>query len=129
MRLLCHATDVNGISSAYYLTQEFIDNSIEAFKRVQEFYKARGEKPPPHKPPHILLRHCFPQGDVSHELACIMVQDNACGMTLQQLLERLLTLGVHDAAAQVRRVAAATAFTHVNLLQVQLQQLLQCHAC
>lgn len=85
----------NGISSAYFLTQEFIDNAIQAFLSLQKWYRARGQQPPA---PHILLRHCFRQGDPNHAHACMMVHDNACGMTEQQILEKLLTLGVGDSS-------------------------------
>jgi hypothetical protein len=96
--------DADGISSAYFLPQEFIDNSIMAFLKAQEAYKAE-DKPLPTSP-QILLLYCFPDGRdahaVNHSLSSIMVLDNACGMNWEQLAFRFMVIGKDQVTAWVR---------------------------
>jgi hypothetical protein len=88
---------VHGISSAHYLPQEFIDNSIMAFLRLQRAYQGQGLPLP--QDPRVLLLHCFPGGgggpepEVASPGACILVMDNACGMSYKQLANNFLVIG------------------------------------
>ena len=93
------AADHHGISSAYYLPQEFVDNSLHAFQRLP----LHAFLPLPQLP-QILLLHCLPTAAAEHNMMrCIMVMDNACGMNHAQLSTFLVIAGNEASSGQVRK--------------------------
>lgn len=85
------STDVQGISPGLYLTQELVDNPLQAYLACDKAYRALGTAMS--QAPNILLLDCFPGGNVQHPKACKLYEDNASGMTMMKMEAGFFVLG------------------------------------